>query len=99
MVTSRSRPSLSFIERLFDTESDIAFVDEDQFPEIFDTKFGRSEDMLVLLGGIDDMEAAILRLHADANVMQEIFILAELSGDAGGSIDKMDCRHDQAACF
>ena len=56
-----------------------------------------SEGRHAVLADAVNPEAAVLRLHADGQVEEPIFLLAEEICDVADGEDGADRRHDQAA--
>lgn len=56
----------------------VRFVDFDELPEVLDSIAGKGRH--VLFSAAVDTYDAVLRLHIDADVMQQVFVLAQQFG-------------------
>jgi hypothetical protein len=64
------------------------FSDVDQLDEILDTEVGEREDAIVVKA-VDPYDA-VLDLHFKGDVVQQVYLLAEVSGDAVDCLDVGD---------
>jgi hypothetical protein len=68
----------------------------EKFPQVLDACSGEGRDGIVVVG-IEDCEAAALRLHTQGDLVQPILIFVEHPGDAADGKDMARRRHGQAA--
>jgi len=86
---------MSLAWRLVPEQVRIGFDHLDELGEIVDAVVGESR--YCLFTGTEDGEAAVFRIHLDADFLQQVFVLAEYFGDTADGEDVPYPGHGQAA--
>jgi hypothetical protein len=75
----------------------VSFVDIDKLCEVIDAE--ACEGRYGFFTGAEDGEAAVFRIHFDADFLQQVLVLAQHFGDTGDCEDVADRGHDQACVY
>ena len=78
-------------------QAGVSFVDIDELCEVIDAE--ACEGRYGFFTGAEDGEAAVFRIHFDADFLQQVLVLAQHFGDTGDCEDVADRGHDQACVY